>query len=54
MKDPKQMSAGWWSFSRTREEAIQNASITGLRARSRATFVQSCMPEDEVRQMHCN
>ena len=53
MKDPKQMSAGWWSFSRTREEAIQNASMTGLSATSRATFVQSCTPEDLCQMRYC-
>ena len=32
MQAPVTTSAGWWSFSRTLEAAIQTASITGSRA----------------------
>ena len=32
MQAPVITSAGWWSFSRTREAAIQKAKITGLNA----------------------
>ena len=32
MQAPVTTSAGWWSFSRTREAAIQKANITGLKA----------------------
>ena len=32
MQAPVTTSAGWWSFSRTRDAAIQKANITGLKA----------------------